>query len=167
MDAIEVMVPVFAEETLEAVRADPEIGPMLERHYRTRSGYRDHLPLRVNWAFYERCAATGRLHLVTGRLDGKLIAYFPFFLGESPHYTVPTASADVYFLAEEHRGKGWGALLFRAARECAMRHCRGHAKIIWLVTENPVNPISAGLKREFGLHLKERVYFAILELGDG
>lgn len=165
MDMIETEAPVFAEEALASIRQ--EMLPLIERHYETRSGYKGQLPLHVNWPFYDRCAERGTLHIVTIRLRGELIGYFPFFLGESPHYTVPTASTDVYFLAEQHRGCGWGRLLFQAARECAIRHCKGNPKVIWLVTENPLNPLSAEMKRELDLKLKERVYFAILEPGDG
>lgn len=101
----------YQEEKFSALY--DEAAPLLERHYREIAPYQDRLPLKPHRAYYEQLEQASALVIVTARSDGNLVGYLAALIGPRLH-NVPIigATADVVWIAPEHRNLGVGNAIF-------------------------------------------------------
>ena len=92
-----------------------DIKPLLYRHWQEIALNQESVPLAPNWRRYEEMEKAGALSIVTVRCNGALVGYSVFFVMPGLHYTtILEARMDIFWLAQEHRGRMGGARLFRA-----------------------------------------------------
>jgi len=97
------MAIVFALEPFDTAYRDA--GPMLARHYDEIAENKEALgPLAPDVATYKAIEATGRLRVLVGRDEGRIVAYIAFIVTRNLHYDVIGASDDVYWVDPDYRG---------------------------------------------------------------
>ena len=82
-----------------------EIMPLLEAHYLEIAHYQD-IPLKPDWARYQKAAELGVLRIFTIRQGRDLVGYQVFFVNVNPHYSTSLqAAVDIVYLDPSLRGK--------------------------------------------------------------
>ncbi|CAB4165197.1 hypothetical protein UFOVP821_25 [uncultured Caudovirales phage] len=106
----------YSLENYEQVR--DEIEDLIEMHWREIAHWHD-IPLKPDWAAYERLAAQGALRVYTVRTaTSRLIGYAVFFVRHNVHYSTSLqAVQDILFLLPAHRGAAVGAGLVQYAED--------------------------------------------------
>ena len=66
---------------------------------------------------YRQLEATGILHAFGARLDGSLVGFITLLAPVLPHYGVPIAVSESFFVAAAHRRTGAGLGLLHAAED--------------------------------------------------
>jgi GNAT superfamily N-acetyltransferase len=90
-----------------------EILPLLEKHWQEIALNRDKIRLAPDWESYWKKDECGDLHIITVRIDGKLVGYHVAFLLRHLHYQEDViAATDIYYIDPQVRGAGIGASLF-------------------------------------------------------
>lgn len=96
-----------------------DAAPLFEKHWQDVAIDQDHIKLNVNVEKYAELDASGLLHIVSVRSDGRLVGYYmAFILPQHMHYVDagPMAFTDVYYLLPEERGSA-GAKLMMVAEQ--------------------------------------------------
>jgi GNAT superfamily N-acetyltransferase len=68
---------------------------------------------------YLRLERSGVLHMISATKDGQLIGLISVLMSVLPHYGVPVAVSESFFVAKAHRKGGAGLKLLRAAEDKA------------------------------------------------
>jgi GNAT superfamily N-acetyltransferase len=68
---------------------------------------------------YLRLEQSGVLHMISATKDGQLIGLIAVLMAVLPHYGVPVAVSESFFVAKAHRKTGAGLKLLRAAEDKA------------------------------------------------
>ena len=109
-----------------------EVRGLLALHWAEIAQNRDKIKLAVDEDAYERMQVAGLLHIVTARVDGRLIGYCVHFVNRHLHYKNDLmAGCDIYFIHPDHRRGRIGLQLF-AEVERTLK-ARGVKKIIFIV----------------------------------
>lgn len=137
----------------------PDIGPLLQAHWREVALYQDAVPLAPDMDRYRGLEKAGKLVVVAARDDARLIGYSVFLLHNHLHYmTCRVASNDVLFLSPEYRkGTTAGVRLVRESER--MLTLLGVNRITWHI--KPANDWSAILER-LGYDLEEKIMGKLL-----
>lgn len=94
-------------ETLE------EFKPLFPAHYAELALNKDKVPLDPQYDIYLSRESNGELLFVTLRESGVPVGYFIGFIAPALHYkTCLTCTMDIFYVSQEHRGNGGGAMLF-------------------------------------------------------
>ena len=72
-----------------------------------------------NIAVYEPLEATGKFHSIAAFEDDRLVGYLFFIVNVLPHYLVPTAVVESFFVLKAERPKGVGMKLMKLAEDIA------------------------------------------------
>lgn len=95
-----------------------ETAELWTRHWDEVALDKEQIPLDPDLAQYEAFAANGELHIVTVRVDSRLVGYHASIVRRHLHYKGSlNAFTDVYFLLPEYRQGLLGVKLFRKAEE--------------------------------------------------
>lgn len=95
-----------------------EIDALLPLHYTEIANDKEIIPLDKNHTAYEELDKIGQLHIVTVRLDGKIIGYHASIVRPHLHYkSTLCAFNDVYFLLPEYRKSKIGIQMFEKVEE--------------------------------------------------
>ena len=91
-----------------------EVKPLLIAHWEEIAMFKDKIKLAPAFDKYKELDEKGGLHIITARLDGKLIGYHVAFVTPHPHYMNDLMSlTDIFFILPEHRKGLLGFRLFR------------------------------------------------------
>lgn len=100
------------EDTLE------ELKPILHKHHREASTFRENLPLDPNYDAYEIMDETGYIMLYTARDEGELVGYCLYFINQDLHHKTHTvAKNDFIFVHPDYRKSEVTIELFKQAEE--------------------------------------------------
>lgn len=95
-----------------------EAQPLLERNWEEIANYRDFMPLSPNYARFAALEASGKLVVVTARLDGKIVGYASYRFDFADHYsTIFVAQNGIIWVAPEYRGKRLGLRLIKRGEQ--------------------------------------------------
>ena len=137
----------YQRETVAQVRDD--IMPLLLAHY-AEIGQRE-LQVLPDWDSYLEGEKSGKLFILTARIEGKMVGYNVMFLIRHPHYAeAKVAQNDIIFVIKEHRDGKVGMGLIKHF-ETTMQLC-GYDKIYY----------HAKLANNFG-KLLDRLGYAAVE----
>ena len=100
----------YARETVAGVL--DEIQPLLARHWQEIATY-DDIPLDPDYPAYLAADARGVVRVFTARVEGVLIGYGVFFIGNLHYKSSRIAVQDILFVLPEHRGGRAGFGLVR------------------------------------------------------
>lgn len=133
-----------------------ERDPLLDKHYAALSNHKRHgFPLTPQYEVYLAREARGELLYVTLRDSGALVGYFIGFIAPGLHYaTCLTLTMDIFWVAEDHRGRFGGVKLFRQVLAEAKR--RGVD--LMFVGHKTHMPEAKRLFEHFGFAETERSY---------
>jgi hypothetical protein len=93
------------------------------RHYEELSLEKGIVPMGLDVAKYQEIEDKGMLHVLTARLDGKLIGYYIGIVVTHPHYKDAglMATTDMFYILPEHRNGVGMKLLIHAANTLKAR----------------------------------------------
>ena len=95
-----------------------EATELLRLHYDEVAPLKDLFKLNLDVQTYLKLQAAGILHIVTARLNGRLIGYVSLIIKEHIHYKdVLMATDDVHFLHPDFRKGGTGLRMLRFAEQ--------------------------------------------------
>jgi len=95
-----------------------EAHELLRLHWQEIAPYKDILTLNPNTEYYRSAEKSGALHIITARMDGRLIGYIAMLLAPHLHYKhVLVATDDIHFLHKDFRKGSIGTRLFLAAEK--------------------------------------------------
>lgn len=135
-----------------------EIETLLPLHYDEIAVNKDVIPLDCNWAAYEKKERDGELHIITVRLDGRLIGYHVSFVTPHLHYkSTLMAFVDVYFLLKEHRRGRIGLGLFQEVEKSLK--ARGVVKVF---SGTKLHSDISPLFERLGWHATETLFTKVL-----
>lgn len=100
----------------------------------------------------------GILHVLGAFRDGKLCGFLSMLISVLPHYGVPVAATESYFVALEHRKSGAGLMLLREAE----RHATERGAVALLVTAANHSKLADVLSRT-GYRESHRLFFRSLQ----
>lgn len=91
-----------------------EMAALWPLHWEEVANDRDKIKLDVWHEAYDALAESGELHIVTARVDGKIVGYHWSIVRPHLHYKSSlTAYTDIYFLKSENRKGMAGINLFK------------------------------------------------------
>ena len=103
-DSTRIIGPTFQKAAFNSALV-AEIAPLLEKHYHEIAHYQD-IPLKPDWAKYQKGAELGVLRVYTIRHGCDLVGYMVFFVSLNPHYSSSLqAVVDIVYLDPSLRGK--------------------------------------------------------------
>jgi hypothetical protein len=91
----------------------PEIAPLLFKHWREVDWFDGALPLDPDWKRCLEYEQVGVLHVLTCRLDGRLIGYIFTYLLDSAFFSQKWATVQGFWLDPLHRAGWTGIKLFK------------------------------------------------------
>ncbi len=104
----------FQRESPSAIMQ--EVVPLLERHWEEIAWTKELSGLDPDYSVYRALEAAKAIVCVTARHQGALVGYAVYFVRFHAHYQrIKWAVSDIYWLAQEHRGKTLGFRLFQHA----------------------------------------------------
>lgn len=146
----------FRRESLAQVKAD--IMGLLNAHWEEIARDKAVIKLDPHWEYYEIAEAAGRLHILTGREKGELVAYYVNLIIPHPHYQNSlTAYSDIFFLRSDLR-KGLTGYRMLKEQERAMKKL-GVQKIY---TMEKVDHSIKGLWERAGYTHVENIYAKVI-----
>ena len=89
--------------------------PALAAEYAAESAIDGLPPPSAKMETYRRLESAGMLHAFAAHSDGTLVGFITVLAPVLPHYGVPVAVSESFFVAKAHRGSGAGLKLLRAA----------------------------------------------------
>lgn len=133
----------YKEEAIDEVIED--IKPLIEKHYMEIARHQDKIALNPDYDKYVELYNKGALHIVTARVEGRLVGYTIHFLAPHLHYRDHLmAMNDILYVLPEYRGGIVAARLFKFA-EVSMKQ-KGVTKIhIHMKTEHDFSRLLKGL----------------------
>lgn len=132
----------------------PDMGPLLERHWREVALYQKEVALAPDLDRYRYLEKIGKLVVLAARDEGRLVGYSVFLLNNHLHYkTCLVASNDVIFLEKEHRSSSSVGIRLVKESERVLVGLRVN-RLTWHI--KPGNDWSAILKR-LGYELEESI----------
>jgi GNAT superfamily N-acetyltransferase len=108
----------IAPSSVADLSAVPEF-PALAAEYAAESAIDGLPPPSAKIETYRRLESAGMLHAFAARLDDALVGFITVLAPVLPHYGVPVAVSESFFVAKAHRGSGAGLRLLRAAEDKA------------------------------------------------
>lgn len=112
MNAVLKPTPVIARERMK-VGLIEEFLPLLREHFKEIAHFKD-IVLDPDFAKYEAMDLTGRLLILTARVEGELVGYAIYFVMPALHYRRSLqAFQDVLYVAPEYRGGLLGMRLLK------------------------------------------------------
>ncbi len=119
---------------------------------------RGSIELECDEAKYEQGEAVGCLHIVTARIDGKLVGYYYGMLMNHLHYKSAglMCYSDVYYLKPEYRGVN-GARFIAAI----MKSLKDRG-VVKLYISTKVHQDHGALFERFGMKCSDRVFTKLL-----
>jgi GNAT superfamily N-acetyltransferase len=93
--------------------------PALIEEYARESALKDLPPPRVKIESYRAFEWSGALHVFVAAKGGQLVGFITVLAPVLPHYSVPIAVSESFFVAAAHRTGGFGLRLLAAAEEQA------------------------------------------------
>jgi GNAT superfamily N-acetyltransferase len=137
-----------------------EAQPLLERHWEEVALYKDFVPLSPNYARYASLEASGKLLIITGRIDAALIAYAAFHVDFADNYsTVLFAINKLVWVMPEWRGRHAGVRLIKRCEQELLD--RGVSVVHWRA--KLTHPELAGLLGAMNYEPIETVHSKILQ----
>jgi GNAT superfamily N-acetyltransferase len=110
--------PTVAASTIAALEAAPEIAALLAE-YAAESAIDGLPPPAAKWETYRSLEAAGLLHVIGATVDGRLVGLITVLAPVLPHYGIPVAVSESFFVAADYRRTGAGLRLLRAAEDKA------------------------------------------------
>ena len=96
----------------------PEAISLLRLHYDEVAPYKILFVLNLDVEAYAKMEAMGILHILTARIDGKLVGYISLIVKEHIHYRdTLMATDDVHFVHPDYRKGSLGIKLIRVAEQ--------------------------------------------------
>ena len=144
------------EKWADCVHEMREIWPA---HWASLALDQEHIKLACDEAKYEQGEALGCLHIVTARVDGKLVGYYYGMLMHHLHYKDAglMCYSDVYYLKPEYRGGGSGARFILAVMASLKE--RG---VVKLYISTKVHQDHGALFERLGMKCSDRVFTKLL-----
>ena len=107
-----------ASSTVAAI-ADAREFAALAAEYAAESAIDGLPPPAAKMETYRHLESAGMLHAFDARRSDALVGFITVLAPVLPHYGVPVAVSESFFVAKAHRGTGAGLKLLRAAEEKA------------------------------------------------
>lgn len=108
----------IAPSTVAGISNAPEF-PALAAEYAAESAIDGLPPPAAKMATYRQLERAGMLHAIAARHDDALVGFITVLAPVLPHYSVPVAVSESFFVARAHRCTGAGLRLLRAAEDKA------------------------------------------------
>lgn len=116
----------------------PELIPIWSTHHVELGLMRDIMPLDPDVQEYIRREQVGELFLITGRRDGRIVAYYIAIVRPGFHYrSTLTAHMDIAFVVPEFRNRGLALPLFRHTE----KELRRRGAKVWYSGNKIHNPL--------------------------
>ena len=94
-----------------------ELLPLFIRHWEEIEQDREAVPLDMDFDSYYRLDLEGMLHILTVRIDGRIVGYSFSLVGPHLHHqSTKTAHTEMFWLAPEYRSGWTGVRLLRLTR---------------------------------------------------
>jgi GNAT superfamily N-acetyltransferase len=93
--------------------------PKLAAEYAAESAIDGLPPPAARMETYRQLERAGMLHAFAARYDDALVGFITVLAPILPHYSVPVAVSESFFVAKAHRSTGAGLKLLRAAEDKA------------------------------------------------
>lgn len=95
-----------------------EAQPLLHRHWEEVALNKGSIALDPDWDTYFALASAGRLHVLTARVEGRLVGYLSMVMGRLLHYRqVLWAESDIFWLDPSWRLGMTGIHLFKLGEQ--------------------------------------------------
>ncbi|MDZ7789724.1 MAG: GNAT family N-acetyltransferase [Xanthomonadales bacterium] len=140
--------------------ADIEQAPNIDAlvsAYVEEAGVPEMGPGNPQWGQYHELEAAGVLHCFAAWDDETLVGMCFVLISSVPHFGIPFASLETFFVAKTHRAGGAGLRLLRAAEDLARSHGLKHV----MATAPAESALSVVLPRR-GYRESNRVYLRVL-----
>jgi GNAT superfamily N-acetyltransferase len=108
----------IAPSTVEEIATAPQFAA-LAAEYAAESAIDGLPPPAAKMDTYRQLERAGMLHAFAARCDDALVGFMTVLAPVLPHYGVPVAVSESFFVASAHRGSGAGLRLLRAAEDKA------------------------------------------------
>jgi GNAT superfamily N-acetyltransferase len=142
--------------TIAAFFAHPDTSGLLEDYARECST--EGLPrFSPHQDLYEHIERAGALHMLGAFHEERLIGFLVMLVSMNPHYSVPLAVTESWFVAPEHRATGAGLILYRTAKQLARDF---GAKALFVSA--PSGGKLAGVMEAMGARETNRVFCEVL-----
>src|SRR5580693_5513208 len=126
----------FQVDSFEA--SIPELEAIFPQHHGELGLLRGLMPLAPDYVEYVRRELEGRLFMVTGRWDGRIVAYYVAQVATGFHYkTTLTGHMDIAYVIPEFRDRGLALPLFRMVE----RELRRRGVQAWYSGFKTANPM--------------------------
>ena len=135
----------------------PNIGALVA-DYVEEAGVPEMGPANPQWGQYHQLEDSGMLHCFGVWDDETLVGMCFVLISSVPHFGVPFASLETFFVAKSHRAGGTGLRLLRAAEDLARDHGLRHV----MATAPAESALSVVLPRR-GYRESNRVYLRVLD----
>jgi GNAT superfamily N-acetyltransferase len=104
--------------TIHDLQSDPDLlGLLME--YSCESGMSGLPPPKWNFGTYSMMESQGFLHPIAAYVDDHLVGFLLLLVHDLPHYSVPVAVSESYFVSVDHRSTGAGLRLLHEAEGLA------------------------------------------------
>lgn len=140
--------------------ADIEQAPTIDAlvaEYVEEAGVPEMGPANPQWEQYRQLEAAGHLHCFGVWDDETLVGMCFVLISSVPHFGVPFASLETFFVAKSHRAGGVGLRLLRTAEGLARHYGLKHV----MATAPAESALSVVLPRR-GYRESNRVYLRVL-----
>jgi GNAT superfamily N-acetyltransferase len=104
--------------SVAAVESAPNFAE-LAAEYASEASIEGMPPPVAKWETYRQLESVGMLHVIRALHEGKLIGFISLLAPVLPHYSVPVAVSESFFVAKAYRKTGAGLKLLRAAEDKA------------------------------------------------
>ena len=138
--------------------AAPNLDALLAEYYAESAIAGLHDQARgVNVGAYTQLEAAGLLFALGAFADGSLVGALILLVAELPHYGIPVATTESFFVSSDHRKSGAGLALLRMAERVA---CEAGAK--GLLVSAPIHGRLAEVLERSDYQESNRVFFRSL-----
>lgn len=143
--------------TVAEMEADPDLAALLAE-YEAESANDEIGPARPQIATYLAMEASGVMHALAARVDGRLVGFLFLLLPVLPHFGQLVGVAESYFVAAGYRKTGAGTQLRLAAEDVARA-----AGAVGILISAPTDGVLAQVMPRSGYRETNRVFFKGLQ----
>lgn len=139
--------------TVAEMQADPDLAALLAE-YEAESANDEIGPARPQIATYLAMEASGVMHALAARVDGRLVGFLFLLLPVLPHFGQLVGVGESYFVASAYRHTGAGTRLRTTAEEVAAA-----AGAVGMLLSAPTDGVLAQVMPRSGYRETNRIYF--------
>lgn len=114
-------------------------------------------PYKPNWEIYAFLEQAGAMHVLAAFESGRLVGVLVLLVSTNPHYSVPLAVTESWFVAPAYRSTGAGLELYRRAKDKARE-----LGALAIYVSAPTGGQLAGVMEKLGARETNRVFCEVL-----